>query len=681
MRRGCRGARGTCSNTMSALFELPGIPPRSSPPPPAARRCWRGSTRASARRSRTPGSPLLIVAGAGSGKTRVLTHRIAWLLAERGVHPGEIMSITFTNKAAAEMKERVDALVGRRANAMWVSTFHSMCVRILRREAKHLGVRSAFSVYDADDTRRLVGLVARDLELDPKKFAARARRRADLEPQERAARARTTPPSGPPTTTSARSPRSTRVYQARLRTANAFDFDDLIMETVSLLQRLPAVAEYYRRRFRHVLVDEYQDTNHAQYVLVRELVAPADRGCRAGGAVRRRRLRPVDLRLPRRQHPQHHRVRAGLPRRAHDPAGAELPLHADDPVRRQRGDRPQPGPSRQAAVVRAGRRREGRRLRRRQRARRGRVRRPGDRPAGRLRRGPQQRRRRLLPDELAVPRVRGRVPARRAAVQGRRRGAVLRAQGGPRRARLPAGAVQPGGHGEPAPHPQRAQARHRRPRRGAGGRPTPTASASRSPPRCGSRPNSPTGSPGWSPGRSAASPRSSRILDDLGELVERGEETAELLEAVYAKTGYTAELEASEDPQDGSRLENLAELVTVAREFAGDAAVADAAVEPEFDRTRARGPRARVARGVPGAGGARRRRRLDPRRRRRHGHADDPAHGEGPGVPGRVPHRLGGRRVPAHAGHGRPGGAGRGAAARLRRASRARRSGSTCPAR
>ena len=103
----------------------------------------------------------------------MLTHRIAWLLAERQVHPGEIMSITFTNKAAAEMKARVDALVGRRADAMWVSTFHSMCVRILRREAKHLGVRSAFSVYDADDTRRLVGLVVRDLDLDPKKFHAR----------------------------------------------------------------------------------------------------------------------------------------------------------------------------------------------------------------------------------------------------------------------------------------------------------------------------------------------------------------------------------------------------------------------------------------------------------------------------------------------------------------------------
>ena len=118
--------------------------------------------------------PLLVLAGAGSGKTRVLTHRVAYLLAERGVQPGEILAITFTNKAAGEMKERVAALVGARARVMWVSTFHSMCVRILRREAKHLGVRSAFSVYDADDTRRLVGLVTRDLELDPKKFAALA---------------------------------------------------------------------------------------------------------------------------------------------------------------------------------------------------------------------------------------------------------------------------------------------------------------------------------------------------------------------------------------------------------------------------------------------------------------------------------------------------------------------------
>ena len=173
--------------TMSALFELP-RPRRSSRAPPGARRCWRGSTPGSGRRSRTAGSPLLIVAGAGSGKTRVLTHRIAWLLAERGVHPGEIMSITFTNKAAAEMKERVDALVGRRANAMWVSTFHSMCVRILRREAKHLGVRSRVLRL----RRRRHPPAGRPGRPRPGPRPEEVRRpparRADLQPEERAAR-------------------------------------------------------------------------------------------------------------------------------------------------------------------------------------------------------------------------------------------------------------------------------------------------------------------------------------------------------------------------------------------------------------------------------------------------------------------------------------------------------------
>src|SRR5690349_3947745 len=119
------------------------------------------------------GSPLLIVAGAGSGKTRVLTHRIAYLLAERDVHPGQIISITFTNKAAGEMEERVAALVGPRARLMWVSTFHSACVRILRAEHVHAGLNSTFSIYDADDSRRLMQLVARELDLDPKRYTAR----------------------------------------------------------------------------------------------------------------------------------------------------------------------------------------------------------------------------------------------------------------------------------------------------------------------------------------------------------------------------------------------------------------------------------------------------------------------------------------------------------------------------
>src|SRR3954451_5860093 len=217
------------------------------------------------------GSPLLIVAGAGSGKTRVLTHRIAYLLAERGVHPGEIIAITFTNKAAGEMKERVAHLVGPRARLMWVSTFHSACVRILRAEHEHAGLKSTFSIYDADDSRRLMQMVARELDLDPKRYTARglAAQVSNLknelvEPEEFKDKAK-----GPNERALAE---AYEMYQRRLREAHALDFDDIIMETVHLFQSHPHVAEAYRRRFRHVLVDEYQDTNHAQYSLIKELV-------------------------------------------------------------------------------------------------------------------------------------------------------------------------------------------------------------------------------------------------------------------------------------------------------------------------------------------------------------------------------------------------------------------------
>jgi DNA helicase-2/ATP-dependent DNA helicase PcrA len=219
------------------------------------------------------GSPLLIVAGAGSGKTAVLTRRIAWLLAERQVAPGEVLAITFTNKAAAEMRERVAALVGGRARVMWVSTFHSTCVRILRREAANLpGLTSSFSIYDSDDTRRLLTLVARDLDLDPKRYPARtlathiSNLKNELTDPE-------TAKADAADDLARRVAEVYAVYQQRLRAANALDFDDLIGETVGLLQAFPDVAEHYRRRFRHVLVDEYQDTNHAQYALVRELTS------------------------------------------------------------------------------------------------------------------------------------------------------------------------------------------------------------------------------------------------------------------------------------------------------------------------------------------------------------------------------------------------------------------------
>ncbi|MGH8894724.1 MAG: UvrD-helicase domain-containing protein, partial [Actinomycetes bacterium] len=217
------------------------------------------------------GAPLLIVAGAGSGKTRVLTHRVAHLLGARKVHPGSVLAITFTNKAAGEMKERVAALVGNRAKIMWVSTFHSACVRILRREAKHVGLSSSFSIYDQADSQRLMTLVCRELDLDPKRYNPRSfsvqvsNLKNELVDHETfAGRAQTH--------IEKTMAEAYALYQRRLQEANALDFDDLIMTTVNVLQVFPDVREHYRRRFRHVLVDEYQDTNHAQYVLVKELV-------------------------------------------------------------------------------------------------------------------------------------------------------------------------------------------------------------------------------------------------------------------------------------------------------------------------------------------------------------------------------------------------------------------------
>src|SRR6201994_3361265 len=192
------------------------------------------------------GGPLLIVAGAGSGKTRVLTHRVAYLLAERGAQPGEILAITFTNKAAGEMKERVAQLVGPRARSMWVSTFHSMCVRILRRDGKALGLKSSFSIYDADDSRRLLTMVGRELDLDPKRYPARAlasqisNLKNELVTAERWADTVSTPPEKALA-------KAYALYQQRLTEAHALDFDDLIMSTVVLLQQHVDVAEHYRR--------------------------------------------------------------------------------------------------------------------------------------------------------------------------------------------------------------------------------------------------------------------------------------------------------------------------------------------------------------------------------------------------------------------------------------------------
>ena len=235
------------------------------------------------------GTPLLIVAGAGSGKTRVLTRRVAHLLATGDAQPGEILAITFTNKAAGEMKERVAELVGPRAKSMWVSTFHSACVRILRAESSRLGISSSFTIYDQQDSLRLMTMVIRDLDLDPKRFTPRSflAQVSNLKNELIDHETYSTRTTNQMEQTLAE---AYGEYQRRLQRANAFDFDDLISGTVALLQLFPDVAEHYRRRFRHIMVDEYQDTNHAQYMLIKELIGvdtaslPAGQLCVVGDA-------------------------------------------------------------------------------------------------------------------------------------------------------------------------------------------------------------------------------------------------------------------------------------------------------------------------------------------------------------------------------------------------------------
>ena len=558
-------------DTMSALFELPAqtVEPKTK----RGAALLEGLNPKQREAVTHAGSPLLIVAGAGSGKTRVLTHRIGWLLAERSVHPGEIMSITFTNKAAAEMKERVDALVGRRSMAMWVSTFHSMCVRILRREAKHLGVRSAFSVYDADDTRRLIGIVSRDQELDPKKFAPRAvaaqisnlknelisaedfAGRASNEHERRIAQVYAT-------------------YQERLRQANAFDFDDLIMETVSLLQRMPAVAEYYRRRFRHVLVDEYQDTNHAQYVLVRELVAPATDGAR-----------PAELCVVGDSDQSIYAFRGANIRNI-------VEFEQDFPdattILLEQNYR-----STQTILTAANR-----------------V----------IERNPNRRDKRLWSEQGDGDKIVGYVADNehdeasfvgqeidklvdsgdfrnsdiavfyRTNAQSRvfedvflRIGLPYKVVGGVRfyeRKEIRDALA----YLRVLSNPEDTVSLRRIlnvPKRGIGDRAESLVAdyAERERISFSQALRVAAEEPEKLPALATRSQRNiaafQRMLDELREGVERGDETAEILENVYGRSGYTEALEASEDPQDGTRLENLAELVTVAREFAGDAAVAD----------------------------------------------------------------------------------------------------------
>jgi DNA helicase-2/ATP-dependent DNA helicase PcrA len=218
----------------------------------------------------TTEGPLLVIAGAGSGKTRVLTYRVAHLLAACGVEPNEILAITFTNKAAGEMRERIEAAVGPKARAIWILTFHAACGRILRREAPRLGFRSNFTIYDQADQLRLVRACLEELERDPKRFVPRGihaqiskAKNALIGPDEYASRVASFYDQTVADVYV--------LYQRRLFASNAVDFDDLLMLTVDVLQRFPEAHEKWAKTFRYVLVDEYQDTNHAQYVLLKLL--------------------------------------------------------------------------------------------------------------------------------------------------------------------------------------------------------------------------------------------------------------------------------------------------------------------------------------------------------------------------------------------------------------------------
>ena len=225
--------------------------------------------------------PLLLLAGAGSGKTRVLTHRVAYLIEEEGVNPYNILAITFTNKAAEEMRERVDRIVSFGAQSVWVSTFHSLCVRILRRFIDRLDYQTNFTIYDSDDQKAVVKNCLKKLNMDPKQYPERM-----IMAEISRAKEQFISPSEYDREASGqyRKMQIARVYteyQERLKQSNALDFDDLLYKAVELFQFHPEILDNYQERFRYIMVDEYQDTNHIQFLLIKQLAAKIGRAsCR-----------------------------------------------------------------------------------------------------------------------------------------------------------------------------------------------------------------------------------------------------------------------------------------------------------------------------------------------------------------------------------------------------------------
>ena len=379
--------------------------------------------------------PLLVVAGAGSGKTRVLTHRIAHLIRNHDISPFAILAITFTNKAADEMKQRVEALVGPVAQKMWVSTFHSACVRILRREAPKLDYPSSFTIYDQADAVRLTGYVVRDIGLDPKRFPPRsvhaqisAAKNDHVSPEQYAERAGVI--------FERKIADVYREYQTRLQRAGAMDFDDLLMSTVTLFRRHPDVLAHYQQRFLHVLVDEYQDTNRVQNELVLQLGSTHRNVCVVGDADQSiYKFRGADMRNILQFEEAFPDATVIILEQNY--RSTQTILDAANAVIANNI-----GPQAEGAVDRFGRRQPHRPVPRRRRGRRGAVGRQRDQPAARRGRS-VGRRRRLLPGQRAEPRRRGSAHAGGHRLQGRRRHAVLRPARDQGRSRVRAGGREP----------------------------------------------------------------------------------------------------------------------------------------------------------------------------------------------------------------------------------------------
>ena len=397
--------------------------------------------------------PLLILAGAGSGKTRVLTHRIAYLLATGQARPSEILAITFTNKAAQEMRERVELLVGARTRAMWLMTFHAACARMLRADAHRLGYTRQFTIYDQADGRRLVKRCIEELDVDPKRFTPAA---IHHEISDAKNKLRDSEAYGEivgsyfeQTVVDVY-----KLYESELHRMNAMDFDDLLVRAVNVMELFPEVRERYASAFRHVLVDEYQDTNHAQYRWLQLIGGEHRNICVVGDddqsiyGFRGADVRNIldfeddfpDAKVVKLE--QNYRSTQTILDAANAVIANNRGQHAQVAVDRPRRRRPDQGP-------RAG-----------GRARRGALRRRRDR-AARRRGHLAQRGRGLLPHERAVAGAGGHARARADRLPGDRRHEVLRARRDQGRGRVPDGAREPAGRRLVRPHRQLAAARHR----------------------------------------------------------------------------------------------------------------------------------------------------------------------------------------------------------------------------